>query len=161
MDIRFYNTLNHRLEDFQPLEAKQVRMYHCGPTVYDYAHIGNFRAFLLADLLRRFFEFAGYQVEQVMNITDVGHMTEDQLADGGGEDKIVKSMRERGLSSPYEVAQYFTDAFLADARALGLKIADEFPGHMPRATEHVPGMIRLIQRLIEADHAYVAEGGAV
>src|SRR5438105_2369244 len=119
MEVRLYNTLTHRVEVFEPIEAGKVRMYNCGPTVYDFAHIGNFRSFIFADLLRRFLEFVGYQVRQVMNITDVGHMTEDQLADGGGRDKMelagerLKQARKQGAAEvqnpddPFQVAGYF------------------------------------------------------
>ena len=174
MDIRFYNTLTHRIEPFEPIEPGKVAMYNCGPTVYDYAHIGNFRAFLFADLLRRFLELAGYEVHQVMNITDVGHMTDDQLADGGGEDKMeaaaarLKESKKQGVAQvenpddPYAVATFFTEAFIEDAKALGLKIADEYPGNMPRATDHVQkSMIPMVKRLIDKGHAYVADDGAV
>ncbi|MBI1371127.1 MAG: cysteine--tRNA ligase [Planctomycetes bacterium] len=173
MSIRLYNTYSHGIEEFKPLTPRVVRMYHCGPTVYDYAHIGNFRAFVLADLLRRFFEFSGYEVHQVMNITDVGHMTEDTLADGGGLDKMelaaqrLKAAKKQGVAQvenpddPYQVAKFFTDAFLEDARALRLKIADEEQNHMPRATAHVTQMIALIEKLIAAGHAYVGADGAV
>jgi cysteinyl-tRNA synthetase len=173
MQIRLYNTLTHKVEDFQPLEPGIVRTYHCGPTVYDYAHIGNFRAFVFADLLRRFFEFTGHRVEQVMNITDVGHMTEDQLADGGGRDKMevaaerLKQAKKQGQANvenpddPYQVAEFFTKAFLEDARTLRLKIADQEADHMPRATRWVTQMIQLIEQLIEAGHAYVTDDGAV
>jgi len=173
MTIRLYNTLSHQLEDFTPIEGQVVRMYNCGPTVYDFAHIGNFRAFVFADLLRRFLEFAGYEVNQVMNITDVGHMTEDQLADGGGQDKMelaaerLKSAKKQGAAdvdnpdNPYEVARYFETAFLDDAHALRLKIADDDESHRPRATEHIAQMIALIEKLIATDHAYVADDGAV
>jgi len=159
MDIRLYNTLRHEREPFRPIDPPRVRMYHCGPTVYDYAHIGNFRAFLLADLLRRFFEFAGYDVTQVMNITDVGHMTEDQLADGGGVDKMqlaaerLSTAKKQGTAEvadptdPYQVAQFFTEAFLAD----------EHPHHMPHATENIDRMIAMIQSLIERGHAYTTD----
>src|SRR5690606_25954190 len=139
MDIRFYNTLTHRVETFAPITPPDVYMYNCGPTVYDFAHIGNFRAFIFADVLRRFLELVGYNVKQVMNITDVGHMTEDQVADGAGMDKMqlaairLKEAKKQGKAEvenpddPYQVAEYFTNAFLADARALGLKIAEEYP----------------------------------
>src|SRR5690606_30309963 len=93
MEIRFYNTLGKRIEEFRPLEPPVVRMYSCGPTVYDYAHIGNFRSFLFADLVRRFLDAVGYEVIHVMNITDVGHMTEDDVADGAGEDKMQVAAR--------------------------------------------------------------------
>ena len=176
MDIRFYNTLAHSLEGFKALEPPDVSMYNCGPTVYDYAHIGNFRAFVFADVLRRFLELAGYQVHQVMNLTDVGHMTEDGLADGGGQDKMqvaiqrIKAAKKRGQvpddavadpNDPYQIAQFFIDAFLADAKRLGLKVAHEYPGQMPRATEHIAQMQGLIEKLIERGHAYVAKDGAV
>ena len=176
MDIRFHNTLTRRLERFEPLEPPMVTMYNCGPTVYDFAHIGNFRTFLFADLLRRFLQLAGYRVHQVMNLTDVGHMTEDDLADGGGEDKMqvaatrIKQAKKQGAlprravenpDDPYEVAQYYIDAFLADARSLRLAVADEYPQNMPRATEHIAPMQQLITRLIDLGHAYVAADGAV
>ena len=172
--IRFYNTLTNQLEDFTPIDPPIVRMYNCGPTVYDFAHIGNFRAFVFADLLRRFLEFTGHEVRQVMNITDVGHMTEDQLADGGGQDKMelaaqrLKAAKKSGVADvenpddPFAVARYFEQAFIDDAKALRLKIAedDEAP-RRPRATEHVTQMIAMIEKLIVADHAYVADDGAV
>ena len=88
MDIRFYNTLTHATESFSSIEPHDVYMYNCGPTVYDYAHIGNFRAFVFADVLRRFLELTGHRVHQVMNLTDVGHMTDDAQADGAGQDKM-------------------------------------------------------------------------
>lgn len=153
-----------------------MTMYSCGPTVYDFAHIGNFRTFLFADLLRRFLEAAGWQVHQVMNITDVGHMTEDDLADGGGEDKMEASARRlreakkagrpdvaaiEDPGDPFQIARYYTDAFLADALALGLAVAHEYPEHMPSASEHVPAMQEMVQRLIERGHAYVADDGVV
>ena len=95
-------------------------MYSCGPTVYSFAHIGNFRSFLVADLLRRVLERNGYQVRHVMNITDVGHMTQDHLADAHGEDKLAKAARELGWD-PYRVAEHFMAAFVTDARALRLR----------------------------------------
>ena len=173
MDIRFYNTYTKKLEAFEPVTPGVVRMYHCGPTVYDYAHIGNFRAFLLGDLLRRFFEAVGYEVQQVMNITDVGHMTEDQFADGGGQDKMelaaqrLKDAKKQGEADvddptdPFQVAGYFTQAFLEDARLLGLKVADEYPQHMPHATQNVDRMIDMIQALMDKGHAYIADAVAV
>ena len=173
MDIRFYNTLSNQRERFEPVDDGVVRMYHCGPTVYDFAHIGNFRAFLLADLLRRFFEFVGDDVEQVMNITDVGHMTEDQVADGGGEDKMALAMQRLKDSKkggeadvddpndPYQVADYFARAFVEDARLMGLKLAGDDPRWMPHATDNIANMIELIGKLIDSGHAYVADDGAV
>lgn len=173
MEIQFYNTLTHRVETFEPLTPGVVRMYNCGPTVYDFAHIGNFRSFIFADLLRRFLEFTGYEVRQVMNITDVGHMTDDQLADGAGRDKMelaaerLKVAKKQGRAEvanpddPYQAAEYFIGVFLEDAKLLRLKVADEFPQRMPRATNNIDGMIRLIGRLITTSHAYVGSDGAV
>jgi len=176
--IQFYNTLTHRVEPFEPvLEPGRVYMYNCGPTVYDFAHIGNFKTFLFADVLRRFLELVGYDVHQVMNITDVGHMTEDQLADGGGEDKMQLAARRLAEAKkagqahvasiddpndPYQIAEFYTRAFLDDARKLGLKIADEYPDRMPRATRFVEShMIPMIEKLIDNAHAYLADDGAV
>ncbi len=181
MDIRFYNSLTHQMETFQPVQPGRVAMYNCGPTVYDYAHIGNFRSFVFADVLRRFLELSGYEVDQVMNITDVGHMTEDQLADGGGEDKMQLAARRlkenkksgkvdaslvKNPDDPYQVAAYYTRAFIEDAKALGLKIADEYnddptKSRMPKATEHVEDMKILVASLLEKGHAYIAKDGAV
>ncbi len=176
MPIRFYNTLTHRHEDFAPLTPPNVYLYICGPTVYDFQHIGNFRTFLFGDVLRRFLELAGFHVHQVMNLTDVGHMTDDQLADGGGEDKMqvatrrIKEAKKDGKvppgavedpDDPYQVAQFYIDAFIEDARRLGIKVVDEGPQHLPRATEHIDQMQALIARLIEAGHAYVADDGVV
>ena len=176
MNIRFYNTLSHGLEDFHPLDPPRVSMYNCGPTVYDYAHIGNFRSFLFADLLRRFLELAGYEVHQVMNLTDVGHMTEDRLADGAGADKmqvaVARMIEDKKAgkvpdgavadpTDPYQIAQFYIDAFVEDARTLGLAVAGEYPRNMPRATEHVPHMQVLIQTLLDKGHAYIAADGVV
>jgi len=179
MRIRFYNTLTNQVEAFAPIEPPDVYMYNCGPTVYDYAHIGNFRSFFFADVLRRFLELAGFRVHQVMNITDVGHMTEDQLADGGGEDKMeaaarrLKEAKKQGVAlidnpdDPYTVARFFTERFLEDAKKLNVKVAfehsfDPAATHMPHATAHVVSdMIPMIAALIEKRHAYVAADGAV
>jgi len=175
--IQFYNTLTHSVQPFAPVEPGKVYMYNCGPTVYDYAHIGNFKTFLFADVLRRFLELVGYDVHQVMNITDVGHMTDDQLADGGGQDKMqvaaqrLAEAKKAGQahvaaiddpSDPYQIAAFYTQAFIDDARKLGLKVADEYPRNMPKATDHVADhMIPMIGKLIDSGHAYVADDGAV
>lgn len=179
--LRLYNTLTNQVETFQPIDAdgRTVTFYTCGPTVYDYAHIGNFRSFLNADMLRRTLELLGYEVHQVMNMTDVGHMTDDDLADGGGEDKMeaaAKRLTEAKKSGalptgsnvdagdPYAIADFYADAFLDDARSLGLKVvrdADEKPELMPRPTRYVEQMIAMIERLIERDHAYVGSDGVV
>ncbi len=176
MTIRFYNTLTSQVEEFQPVEDGIVRMYSCGPTVYDFAHIGNFRSFLFADLIRRFLELTGLDVQHVMNITDVGHMTDDAVADGAGEDKMqvaAQRIREDKKSGkvpegaienpddPYQVARYYTDAFLADARQLGMKVAFEYPEQILHATEQIDVMQAMIARLIERGHAYVGSDGVV
>ena len=162
--LKLKNTYTRELEVFQPLdpEGRRVTMYSCGPTVYSFAHIGNFRSFLMADLLRRVLARNGYDVRQVMNITDVGHMTEDHLADAQGEDKLAKAARELG-SDPYKVALHFEKAFAQDARALRLRIysggeADD-PALHPRATGHVPEMLAAIQKLLENGFAYVVSTG--
>ena len=93
--MRLHNSLTGRVETFETLHENEVRMYNCGPTVYKRQHIGNFRAFSMADLLRRSFEFLGYRVTQIMNITDVGHLTEDDRADAGGEDKLQREATRR------------------------------------------------------------------
>ena len=184
-DIQFYNSLTHGLAPFEPPvgkdgAARPVRIYSCGPTVYDYAHIGNFRSFLFADLVRRFLEACGNEVRHVMNVTDVGHMTEDAAADGAGEDKMEKAMRElaeakkkpnkksgvvdAGLiddpNDPYQIARFYEDAFLQDAKALGMKLAGE-PENIPRATENVDGMLAMVGELLSKGHAYRSEGGVV
>ena len=178
--IQFYNSLSHGPEPFEPPAGRPVRIYSCGPTVYDYAHIGNFRSFLFADLIRRFLEACGNDVHHVMNVTDVGHMTEDAAADGAGEDKMVLAMRKlaeekkkgnkksgtvedgevEDPSDPYQIARFYENAFLQDAKALGMKLAGE-PGNIPRATENVDGMLAMVRELLQKGHAYKSEGGVV
>jgi cysteinyl-tRNA synthetase len=152
LTLRFTNSLSRKKEVFEPLVPGEVRMYHCGPTVYDYAHIGNFRSFLLADLLRRVLEARGYSVHQVMNITDVGHMTEDDLRDSG-EDKMAVASR-RLDQRPEEVAERYSRAFFTDIETLNFRKAHDYP----RATRTIPEMIRMIETLIEKGHAYVVGG---
>ena len=179
--IQFYNSLTKKIEPFVPAQPPHVTMYNCGPTVYDFAHIGNFRAFIFADVLRRFLELTGHTVHQVMNITDVGHMTEDDVADGGGMDKMeaaaqrLKEAKKQGSAhasaitnpdDPYQVARFYTDAFIEDAKKLGIKVAFDYDKNpkktqMPHATDHVSDMIAMIQTLIAKGHAYVGGDGAV
>lgn len=178
MPVRFYNTLTGQIDDFTPLKPPAVSIYSCGPTVYDYAHIGNFRSFLFADVLRRFLELVGHDVRHVMNITDVGHMTDDHLADGGGEDKMavagqrLKEDKKSGKvvqgavenpDDPYQVADYYTRSFLSDARKLGMKVAfeGEAEKNIRKATDCIPQMQAMIGKLLERGHAYIAEDGAV
>ncbi len=179
MALHLYNTLTRRQEPFHPARPPHVTFYSCGPTVYDYAHIGNFRSFLAADLLRRFLEFSGYSVRHVMNITDVGHMVDDSSADGGGEDKMaaaqrrLKEAKKAGAlpegaalnpDDPYAVADFYANAFIDDARTLGMKViadADAEPSLLPRPTRYVPQMVRLVEELIRRNHAYIADDGVV
>ncbi len=149
--MRLYNTLSRTVEDVEPVDDRHVRMYTCGPTVYRYVHIGNLRSFLLSDLIRRGLEFEGYTVTQVINITDVGHMTDD--TSDTGRDRMDLAVADEGLS-PDAIAKKYTDAFLDDAKAIGLKFADEYP----RATEHIKDMIDLTQALIDRGHAYEVGG---
>jgi cysteinyl-tRNA synthetase len=143
--VQLFNTLSRRVEEFIPFDAagKRVGMYCCGPTVYDFGHIGNFRTFVSADLIRRYLEFRGYAVTHVMNITDV-------------EDKIIKRVRETG-STLGDYTSKYENAFLEDLRALGCLA----PHHIPRATDHVPEIIALIQKLMDRGIAYRASDGSV
>jgi cysteinyl-tRNA synthetase len=150
MMLRLYNTLSKREEEFVPIDpaGRQVTFYSCGPTVYDYAHIGNFRSFLNADVLRRTLELLGFTVKHVMNITDVGHMTDDTSPDATGEDRMQVASRrlleakKAGTlppgapgtghidpTNPYAIADFYANAFLEDARTLGLKVATEVQKH--------------------------------
>jgi len=180
MPMRLYNTLTKSTDEFKPLTPSgEVLFYSCGPTVYDDAHIGNFRSFLNADVLRRTLEQHGLRVKHVMNITDVGHMTDDDVADGGGEDKMavagrrIAEAKKSGKlpadaaidpSNPYAIADFYAERFLEDARHLGLKVAIEEranPALMPRPTRCVPEMIAMVERLVARGHAYVAKDGVV
>ena len=147
-------------------------MYSCGPTVYDFAHIGNFRSFLFGDLIRRFLELVGYQVDHVMNITDVGHMVEGEADKMTEAANRLKQNKKSGRipegedsvedpDDPYQIAEYFTKAFLDDARKLAYKIAFEYPEKVPHATSHIQGMQDMIAKLLERGHAYIAEDGVV
>jgi cysteinyl-tRNA synthetase len=146
--MRLYNTLTRGLEEVRPADGKGIGMYSCGPTVYRYAHIGNMRSFMLGDLIRRVLRFEGAEVRWIMNITDVGHMTDDQAVD-----KMDLAVADEGLS-PMEIAEKYTKAFLEDMEAVGIERADGFP----KATEHIPEMLELIQRLIDNGHAYEVDG---
>src|SRR2546429_4873632 len=119
--IRLYNTFTRRKEELRPLREGVVHIYSCGPTVYRYVHIGNLRTFMLPDLLRRSLEYLGYQTEQVMNITDVGHLTDDTF--DRGEDKMLVSARLEH-KSPEEIAAYYAQAFMDDAALFNIRPAD-------------------------------------
>ena len=149
--LRVTNTLTRAKEPVRPDGPGQVRMYTCGPTVYRYMHVGNLRSFLLADLVRRALEVAGHEVDQVQNVTDVGHMTDEEF--DRGEDKMLVSAQLEDRS-PAEIAAYYTEAFLRDAAAMNLRPARAYP----RASDYVPQMIELVRRLQELGHAYEVDG---
>src|SRR6266516_2374999 len=145
--MQFYNTLTRKKEEFVPLEAGTAKMYCCGPTVYNYVHIGNLRAYLFDDILRRALKFNGFKLTHVMNITDVGHLESD--ADEG-EDKMEKGASREGLTV-WEIARKYEDAFFEDADRLKI----ERPEVVCRATEHVPDMVAMIEKLVQNGCAYV------
>ena len=146
MDIFFYNTLTKKKELFKSLEPKKVKMYSCGPTVYKDATIGNMRTNLFQDTLRRVLEYNGYEVKQVMNITDVGHL----VSDGDeGEDKMLKSAREEH-KTPMEIAEYYTKLFFKDLERLNVEI----PEVICKATDHIEEMLEMVQKIIENGYAY-------
>jgi len=153
MTFQVFDTLTKEKRPFQPLDTgprPSVRMYNCGPTVYGRAHIGNLRSFLFADTLRRWLEASGYEVQQVMNITDVGHIQGD--ADEG-EDKLeAQARRER--RDPWEISRHFTRLFFLDLEALGCRKARV----NPRASEHIPEMLEIIEGLLEQGYAYQVDG---
>jgi cysteinyl-tRNA synthetase len=150
-----YNTLSRTVEEFTPLVPGVVTYYSCGPTVYLPQHLGNMRSFLFADTLKRALCLNGYQVRHVMNITDVGHMTSDQ---DGGEDKVEKTAREQGRA-PREVADYYIGLFTSDLDALRIERPTVPPGQFCRASEHIPEMIGLIERILARGYAYVVHSG--
>ncbi len=148
--LRLYNTLSRRKEAFKPILRGNVTMYNCGLTVYDYATIGNLRAFTFVDVLRRYLEYKGFKVKQVMNFTDVGHMFHDVDI---GEDKMEAAVH-REKKDPWMIAELYIEAFLEDAEKMNFLE----PYLRPRATDHINEMIGMIQTLIEKDYAYVMNG---
>jgi cysteinyl-tRNA synthetase len=148
--IRFHNTATRRLDELRPVEPGVVRLYACGPTVYNYAHIGNLRTYVSEDVIRRVLETAGYQVRHVMNITDVGHLVSD--ADEGDDRMTVAAAREQ--RSPWEIARFYEDEFFADCDKLGI----QRPTVTCRATEHIASMQAMVARLEERGFAYTAAG---
>lgn len=147
--LKFYNTLTRKKEEFTPIDKNEVKLYSCGPTVYYYAHIGNLRAYLFMDTLRRVLKYNGYKLKHVMNITDVGHLVSD--ADEG-EDKMLKASR-RENKDPFEIAKFYTEAFLKDLELLNI----EKPEIIAKATEHIKVMEEYVQKIIENGYAYETE----
>jgi cysteinyl-tRNA synthetase len=150
-NIRLYNTFTRAKEELRPLSAGSVRIYSCGPTVYRYVHVGNLRTFMLPDLLCRSLEYLGYRTDQVMNITDVGHLVDDTF--DRGEDKMLVSARLEN-KTPAEIAAYYTAAFMEDAAKLNIRRARQYP----HASEFIPQMIELIAKLSSRGHAYDVGG---
>jgi cysteinyl-tRNA synthetase len=151
VSVRLYDSLSRELHEISPVDGETVKVYSCGPTVYRYIHIGNMRSFMLGDLIRRALRLEGHRVRWIMNITDVGHMT-DEVSDTG-RDKMELAEADEGLSAA-EIAQKYTDAFLQDSDLVGIERADLYP----RATDHIEDMIKIIQTLIEKGHAYEVDG---
>jgi cysteinyl-tRNA synthetase len=150
--VYLYNTLTRRKDVFKPLNPPRVSIYSCGPTVYKDIHIGNLRSFVTTDWLRRILEYNGYDVYLVRNITDVGHLHEgDDVR--SGEDKIEHEARTTGHSA-YEIAAFYTEQYLRDVAEMNILP----PHHMPRATDHIPEMLAMIEKLVERGLAYVADG---
>jgi cysteinyl-tRNA synthetase len=141
--ILFFNTLTRRKETFIPIEEGKVGMYTCGPTVYDYAHIGNFRAFLFEDLLKRWLEYRGFKVTHVMNLTDV-------------DDKTIRGSQKQGIMLG-QYTEHYANAFFEDIKALNIKLAD----HYPKATGHIPEMVALVKTLIQKGYAYKSQDGSI
>ena len=148
--MHLYNTLTRKIEKFIPNNENEVKMYTCGPTVYHYAHIGNLRSYIMEDVLEKTLNYIGYNVNRVMNITDVGHLSSD--ADTG-EDKMVKgAIREK--KTVLEIADFYTDAFKKDCEKLNIK----WPNTVVKATSCIDEYIKIVKTLIEKDYAYISNG---
>ncbi len=146
MALKFYNTLHRKKEGFKPLKKGRAGLYTCGPTVYDFSHIGNLRTYIFEDILRRTLEYNGYKVKQVMNITDVGHLTSDEDT---GEDKVEKAAKEKRKSA-WQIAEFYTEQFKKDLADLNIEPADV----MPKATDHIKEQIALIKKLKQKGLTY-------
>lgn len=149
--MKLYNTLTRRKEEFVPLSKDVVKMYSCGPTVYNYAHIGNLRTYVFMDILRRVLKYDGYKLLHVMNITDVGHLVSDE---DEGEDKMIKGAREQ-KKTPWEIAEYYTRVFMEDIASLNI----EKPEIICKATDHIPEMIEFVKGLVEKGYGYETSDG--
>ncbi len=151
MGLKIYNTLTREKEDFKPLNGTDVKIYSCGPTVYSYAHIGNFRTYIFMDTLRRVLKYNGYKLKHVMNITDVGHLESD--ADEG-EDKMLKAAKKEN-KDPYEIAKFYTDAFFRDFDILNI----DRPEIICKATDHIKEMLQFVKEIVENGYAYETSRG--
>ena len=149
MGLKVYNTLTRKKEEFIPIDRNEIRMYSCGPTVYYFAHIGNLRAYLFMDNLRRVLKYNGYNLKHVMNITDVGHLVSD--ADEG-EDKMMKAAK-RENKDPFEIAKFYTEAFLKDIDKLNI----DRPEIIAKATEHIDVMEEYVKKIIDNGYTYQTE----
>ena len=156
MSLKFYNTLTREKEDFSPIDPKKVRMYTCGPTVYNYAHIGNLRAYVFADILCRTIRYSGLKLKQIMNITDMGHLTSD--ADSG-EDKMTKGLLREGkeltLKNMRALAEFYTEKFKDDLRTLNVEMSDG----MYFASDYIKEDIELVQKLEQKNFTYRTSDG--
>jgi len=141
--LKFYNTLTRKTEDFKTLKEGEVRMYSCGPTVYNYVHIGNLRAYIFVDILRRYLKYKGFKLTHVMNLTDV-------------DDKTIRDSQKEGKTLK-EFTEFYTEAFLNDLKRLNIEI----PETMPKATENIEGMVKLVKTLLEKGYAYKTENGDI
>ena len=151
MKLQLYNTLTHSKDEFKPIKPNEVKIYSCGPTVYSYAHIGNFRTYIFVDSLRRILKYNGYTLKHVMNITDVGHLTSD--ADTG-EDKMEKAAKKEG-KNPFEIAEFYTNAFMKDMKQLNI----DMPNIISKATDNIPEMIEMVEEIIKNGYAYETSKG--
>lgn len=158
MALRLYNTLTRKKEEFVPIDEGKVGMYCCGPTVYDFAHIGNLRAYIFQDILRRALLLNKFRLKQVVNITDVGHLTSDV---DEGEDKLMKALNREGkeptVKAMMELAEKYTNAFMKDIKALNI----QEPEVWCKATEHIPEMIELVKRIEDNGYAYKTKVGLI
>ncbi len=150
MNFSIYNTMSREIEPFVPINSNNVGMYCCGPTVYNFAHIGNLRTYIFEDILHRVLRYNNFNLTHVMNITDVGHLSDDG---DDGEDKMVKRSKESGMSV-YDIAAMYTKAFFEDTESLNIIT----PDITPKATEHIEQMIDLIKKLEERGHTYIRGG---
>ncbi len=148
--MKIYNTLTKKVDNFQPHDGNNVKMYTCGPTVYHFAHIGNLRTYIFEDIFEKGLNYLGYNVKRVMNITDVGHLTSDSDT---GEDKMLKGAK-RENKTVYEIADFYTKAFFNDTNKLNIKK----PEIVEKASDHIDFYIKMIEKLLEKDYAYISNG---